>query len=162
MLYLRLSLVVVFIGVTTFAVIMRFWKGRGEPVNSEYVKALRPIAAVWIVSAILYTLALVLTSPNSKNYAAWCAMNVCVAAWVTTFPFSRKALRFMLYSLACISVLFVLVKLQLLIATDINPESFDDISVVITTIALATYGFMALVAAPSFLKPKAKAAEPKA
>jgi hypothetical protein len=162
MLYLRLLLAVVFLGFAAYFVFMRFWKGRGEPVNSEYVKTLRPVAAVWIVTAILYTLALVLTSPNSKNYAAWCALNVCVAAWVTTFPFSRKALRFMVWSAACIAIVLLLLRVLLLIAPTIHPESVDNISVVITTFALATYGFMALVAAPSFIKPKVKAVEPKA
>ena len=162
MLYLRLLSAVVFLGLAAYIAIVRFWMGRGEPVNSEYVKTLRPVAAVWLVIALIHGFALVFIAEDSNALILWCSMNMMLASPISLFPYSRKALRFLVWSAVIVSTSLLIADLLTLILDGFSPESLARISAVVAMLAGGVYAFMALVAAPSFIKPKPKVAEPKA
>jgi hypothetical protein len=162
MLYLRLLLAVVFLGFAAYFVFMRFWTGRGEPVNSEFVKTLRLVAAVWIVTALIHGFALVFIAEDNNALVIWCSMNMMLASPISLFPYSRKALRFLVWSAVIISTSLLIADLLTLIIHGFSPEILARISAVVAMLAGGVYAFMALVAAPSFIKPKPKTVEPKA
>ena len=162
MLYLRLLMAVVFLGLAAFIVITRFWKGRGEPVNSEYVQTLRPVAAVWIITALIHGFTLVFIAKDNNALVFWCSTNALLASTIAQFPYSRKALRFLLWSWVIISASLLIADLLTLVVDGFSPESLARISAVVAMLAGGVYAFMSLVAAPSFIKPKPKAVEPKA
>lgn len=162
MLYLRLPLAVVFLGFAAYEVITSFWKGQGETGNRENAKMLRPVAAVWIIAAVIQGVALVFAEKGFGALSWWCAMNLLLATNLSILPFSHKVFRPIVWSTAILACLLLLSWALPLLVPGVRAEFPVELSGVLALLFTAVTSVFAIAAMPSYLKPKAKTVEPKA